>query len=235
MLKKWKEDFINRNKYAQPSRMPFFKLAGKYLPSEASAVVVDIGAGNGEFAVALSLKEKYVHHALLDLNQESVVSLKELGWNADAYSAPDSLPFKDGSVAYIHLSHIVEHLPHESLYRFLKEIDRVLGEHGVLVISTPLLWERFYDDLSHVKPYNPQVFTNYLTRNKDNATQISVSNKYQVRELEYRYRDLSNREWGSRYFAFDALLRTLHILRSMMGFRKYVKNGYTLILQKIAQ
>jgi ubiquinone/menaquinone biosynthesis C-methylase UbiE len=187
-LRKWKAEHILRNRYCIPSRLPFFKLAGKYLPAEQDSIVVDIGAGDGAFATFLEFKEKFTHHVLLDSNKESVTKLKDISFNAEYYHAPEKLPFPDGSVSFIHLSHIVEHLPYEELYLFLKEMDRVVKNDGVIVISTPLLWNRFYDDLSHVKPYNPPVFINYLTRSKDNATQSTVSEKYIVRELQYRYR-----------------------------------------------
>lgn len=233
LLGRWKNEHRQRTRYGVPSRLPFFELAKKFLPPPGESIVLDIGPGNGDFAAQLRLKELFPKtHALLEGNEWSVKELERKGYHAAHYRAPGRLPFNDGSVAFVHLSHIVEHLPHQELYVFLKELDRVMDEGGIIVISTPLLWQRFYDDLSHIKPYNPPVFINYLTKNKENATQEPISTGYVVRELQYRYRVIDEPEWGSRFFVIDALMRGLRIIRSFLGFRRYIKNGYTLVLQK---
>lgn len=229
---KWKAEHRERRKFGIPSRIPFYDLAAEYLPTNLDATVLDIGPGEGHFAEHVRLKETFPKYALLEGNNESVSELLSRGFHAQHYLAPGILPYAKESVAYIHLSHIVEHLPYEELYIFLKEADRVLENGGILVISTPLLWNRFYDDLSHVKPYNPSVFINYLTQGRENATQEIISMSYSVRRLQYRYRAVSEREWTSRFFVVDVVMRMLFVLRSLLGFRRYIMNGYTLILEK---
>lgn len=231
-LKRWHDEFSLRQCYSTASREPFFALAGRYLPEHSDAVVADIGAADGSFARFLNLKERYPNLVLLDQNPESIEKLRKPFSRVEKYHAPERLPFKDASVGFIHLSHIAEHLSYQELYEFLKECDRVLAPKGVLAISTPLLWERFYDDLSHVKPYNPEVFLHYLTRTKSDASAEAISGSYGVCDLTYRYRVLPGGEWGSKYFLIEALVRLWRILVSFLGFRKYIRNGYTLILRK---
>lgn len=231
-MKLWKKEHALRTQYTHAKREPFFELVEAYLPKEHSATVVDVGAGDGLFARHLRLQERYPSLTLLDHNVETVVRLKNNFSRVELYHAPDKLPFSDSSVALVHLSHIVEHLYYEDLYTFLGECDRVLAKDGVLVISTPLLWDRFYDDLSHVKPYNPEVFLHYLTRAKEDASAVSVGSGYVQCELIYRYRISDVRELGSVYFPVEVALKMLHLLASAVGFRKYFKNGYTLILRK---
>jgi len=67
----------------------------------------------------------------------------------------DNFPFDDESInAYIYF-HTIEHLP-DSMHA-LSEIYRTLKKGGVCLIATPD-WEKqknsFYDDPTHVKPYN---------------------------------------------------------------------------------
>src|SRR3989338_2378446 len=231
VINKWKSEFDQRNIYSVPKRGPFYDLAKNYLPDNKDAIVVDVGPGEGWFATHCELK-KFRNHKLLDINESTVNQLTKKGFNAEHYCAPERLPFADVSVDYIHLSHIVEHLPYQEIYGLLKEMDRVLEGGGMVVISTPMLWDRFYDDLSHVKPYNPQVFINYLTRSKENATQSPVSTNFIMRELQFRFRAVDATEWGSRYFIVDILMRSFRILRSRLGFRRYIKNGYTMVLEK---
>lgn len=184
-------------------RTPFFDLAGKYLPADKEAIILDIGAGNCEFAEQLRLADRYEKFHPLDVNTDTIKKL-DPKYKAIAYQAPQRLPFPDLSVSYIHCSHLIEHLEPKSLYQFLIEIDRVLKAGGRLVISTPLLWDRFYDDLSHVRPYNPEVLIHYLGTDSPNRSAGQVSSKFKVLNLTYRYRcRLLGENWGSRYLLVD--------------------------------
>lgn len=231
-LRLWRKEHALRTRYTHTKREPFFDLVRAYLPDTDSAVIVDIGAGDGLFARYLQLQERYPSLTLLDHNPETVLNLKEKFTNVELYHAPGRLPFVDASVTLIHLSHIVEHLYHEDLHAFLNECDRVLVPGGVLVISTPLLWDRFYDDLSHVKPYNPEVFLHYLTRRKIDASALLIGEGYDQCDLIYRYRVSAEREWGSVYVPIEVLMRAISLFVSALGFRKYIRNGYTLIVRK---
>lgn len=231
LLTKWKREHDSIVQYSATVRFPFYDIAKKYVPQNYDAVVVDVGPGEGDFAEYLEFKH-YPNHVLLDINSGTVLKLKGKGFNALEYGAPNRLPFNNNSVSFIHLSHVVEHLPYQELYILLKDFDRVLSTGGVLVISAPLLWDRFYEDLSHVKPYNPEVFINYMTRVKNNPTQAPASINFVVRQLQYRYRAVDASDWGSRFFAVDVIIRIFRVFRSRLGFRKYIRNGYTLVLEK---
>lgn len=231
-LKNWYQQFTERQRYTKGGRTPFFKLAGEYLPANPEAIVLDIGAGEGEFASLLNLGERYEHFLALDSNSDTVKILAQK-FKAKLYTVPESLPFTDRSVDYVHCSHLIEHLYPTDLYKFFKELNRVLKPGGVLVISTPLIWPRFYDDLSHVRPYNPQVFINYFCQSSQDRTNQAVTSDFKVVKLAYRYRVMpSDAGWGSRFFIVDLIVRLLKALWSKLGFRYYLKNGYTLVLQK---
>ena len=101
------------------------------------------------------------------------------------------------------------------------------------MFSAPLHWDRFYDDMSHVRPYNPAVIINYLCKVRDNATSQNISNTYKVIDLVYRYRAIDWRySIHSKFFLVDLFLKILKIIFVKLGFRRYVKNGFTLVLKK---
>lgn len=56
---------------------------------------------------------------------------------ADIVLSAEKLPFKDGQVAEIFTSHMIEHIPRESLKNTLKEWHRVLQKGGKLVVRCP--------------------------------------------------------------------------------------------------
>ena len=233
ILTRWRTEFRRRQRYTVASREPFFELAAAYLPHDEEGVVVDIGAGDGSFARTKGLSMRYRNLYLLDHNAASVAALGKEFSGAKEYHAPGALPFGDGEVSFIHLSHIVEHLEPRQLYAFLIECDRVLADDGIIVISTPLLWERFYDDMSHVKPYTPSVFINYLCLKRTNANAESISDAYRVQELVYRFRVTEgDGHWGSKFFIVDVILRLFQRAISLLGFRFYRKNGFTIVLKK---
>ncbi len=233
-LKAWRQQFTERQQYTKGGRTPFFKLAGQFLPRNQEAIVLDIGAGEGEFANLLNLGERYKNFLALDANSDTVKILSKK-FNAKLYTVPELMPFADQTVDYIHCSHLIEHLYPNDLYKFFKEINRVLKPGGVLVVSTPLIWPRFYDDLSHVRPYNPQVFTNYFCQSSQDRTNQAVASNFKIIKLAYRYRVMpSDAGWGSRFFIIDLIVRLLKAFWSKIGFRYYLKNGYTIVLKKDA-
>jgi len=148
------------------------------------------------------------------------------------YTVPDRIPFEDSTVSYIHCSHLVEHLYYAEFHSFLQEIDRVLKPEGILVISTPLLWGNFYNDLSHVRPYNPGTFIMTLCRKANQTSLGSIGENYSTLEQVYRYTTVYFEEWGSEYRLVDFVIQVSKGILRQLGIKKYTKNGYTLVLRK---
>ena len=148
---------VQKSKYATHKREPFFEIASTYYSPDG--ICVDIGSGEGNFLKYLQGRQITADNLyLLDGNEETVEKNKGLTARSVYYRAPGKLPFEDKTVSFIHSSHLVDNLNSSDLYQFLSEIDRTLRPGGVLVISTPLLWSKFYDDLSHTRPFNEVVF-----------------------------------------------------------------------------
>jgi ubiquinone/menaquinone biosynthesis C-methylase UbiE len=227
----WIDSHNERERHCTGSRSPFYDTARKYLPSGNDEVIVDIGAGEGDFFAAMqgSLPG---NSYLLDANPETVAQLKRSFPGALLYKAPERLPFHDAAVSFIHCSHLIEHFSPGELYRFLAEVDRVLKDGGILVISTPLQWENFYGDLSHVRPYSHTVFINYLCQPAGPRSAGVISNNYSPLELSFRYTNSATEQWGSSNILLDFSIIVLRRLLTLVGIKKYAKNGYTLVLEK---
>ena len=226
-----------RNKYATNKRHSFYDLAGEYLPKDKEKIIIDIGSGYGFFAEYLKLSDSYKNVFLLDADPEVVDKVK----NSALYDAPGKLPFNDSSVDFVHCSHLIEHLSTEQFFIFLREMDRVLGENGVLIISAPLLDSRFYEGLAHIRPYGPEGIINYMCKKSEKGKKKTiagadggfVSDKYIVEDLVYRYaKDLNSSEWGSKYLVISVLMKVIRKIITSLGFYKYTRNGFTLILKK---
>jgi SAM-dependent methyltransferase len=213
-------------RYITMSREPFFRLAASYAGGRA----LDVGAGDGAFADLLGDPDI----TLIEGNPESAAALESQYGNVIEMTLPGRFPVEDGAFDFIHCSHLIEHLYPDGFRDLLREFDRVLADHGRLVISTPVMWEHFYDDLSHIKPYNPRVLEHYLCKGGGQRTASQISDRYTVTELVWRWRvvpfpDLSvgyNRQFLGRILAgFSSLLRRAN-------FGRLEKTGYTIVLTK---
>ena len=232
--RQWKESYRYRKQYCTMDRVPFYEVAERFLPPHKDATVLDVGSGEGHFVRHLNLGNRYERVFLLESNPETVKHLRNAYDNAVVYTAPERLPFEDESVDYIHSSHMLEHLDPLELYTFVKEVDRVMKPGGSVVISAPLLWSRFYDDLTHFKPYNPDVFIHYLCMSGGQRSKQVISDRYSVAEIVYRYTipDMSE-GWGSDLMLVDFAIQGWKYLLFKLGIKKVAKNGYTMVLKKM--
>lgn len=62
------------------------------------------------------------------------------------------------------MAHIIEHFDYKSLLEMMERYLKVLKPGGALIIATPLLSHRFYDDFDHVKPYSPIAIKGFFGR-----------------------------------------------------------------------
>jgi SAM-dependent methyltransferase len=224
--------YRNIKRYITHERKPFIELAEKYITP--SSRILDVGGGDGEFSRITGRLDTYI----FDGNPESVEKLKTKYPNVQCGILP-KLPYENNFFSIIHCSHVVEHLQPFQLYEFLQEADRCLANHGYLIISAPLLWARFYDDLSHVRPYPPLVFKKYLSAGSSwVATRPIISSKYLVREEVFRYDYVEDDKYViyeriSLFFIPFILLHKLAFkVKKLFGIRKVEKSGFTIVLQK---
>ena len=215
-------------KYVTQDKRVFFDIAKELI--KPGDKVLDIGAGDGTFAKHCGRDDFYLY----DGNANSIDVLKK-EFPYTYYGRLPDLPFQDGFFDVIHCSHVVEHLEPELFYNTLKEIDRCLKENGYLVVSAPLLWDRFYDDLSHVKPYTPFVFKKYLgVEILPTLSRPLISKYYKDISVQYRYREiplLDNFYNLGENFIVKLVFKIFNLLQRL-GFRKYIKTGFTLVFQK---
>ncbi len=215
-------------KYATHDREPFFELARPYI--ESNSKVLDIGAGYASFAKYFSRNDFY----LFDGNPETVTFLKNNYEYVKEGKLPN-LPYEDSYFDVIHCSHVIEHLEAETLYQTILEMNRCLKPGGLLVISAPLMWSGFYDDLSHLRPYPPIVFINYLcSNNQTNRTRIIIKDKYKVKKLVYRYNETNPKKEFYYYSStvISYIIKFWYKIFNFFHLKTYEKSGFTIIIQK---
>lgn len=217
-------------KFATHNREPFFDIVTPFI--KTSSKVLDIGPGSANFSDFHQRNDFY----LFEGNPISAERLKSKHPNT-VYGQLPMLPFENELFDVIHCSHVVEHLEPQVFYDSIKEMDRCLSVGGTLVISAPMMWEGFYNDLSHVRPYNPSIYQRYLCGTDSmSLTRPAISENYSITKVQYRYKRerLLNFENSERNFVVGTFMIVMKLL-DKLGMRRYSKTGYTIILQKGAR
>ncbi|MEB0075950.1 glycosyltransferase [Pseudomonas sp. CCI3.2] len=126
----------------------------------------DIGCGRGEWLELLT--EVGLDARGVDLDDSMLAACHERGLHAqnqDALEALQALP--DASLDLISAFHVVEHLTFDYLRALLKEAQRTLSPHGLLILETPnaenliVGTNNFYLDPTHQRPV-PAIFLEFL-------------------------------------------------------------------------
>lgn len=201
--KNYQAEFLNKKEFN------YFKNCKK---------ILDIGCGSGEF---LLLDPKKIIG--VDQNKKSITLCKEKKLQA-LVGDVTKLPFPDDLFDGVHCAHVIEHLFPKEAYSMLKEAGRVLKKRGIFLLSTPILWDGFYNDFTHLKPYNPTSIRRYLSQNGEQKTMDDFS--YSFREIGFYWRYQSLPLGGKIGY-----LTANYIYQ--FGASSFKKDGYTIIFQKI--
>jgi len=183
---------------------------------EKRSPVIDIGCGEGRF-----ISQNPSKIIGIDWNDKSLKICKEYGYNVIKGDIKH-LPFKDESIYGIHCSHVIEHFLPIDVHKILSEFNRVLIYKGILIIRSPLLYNGFYSDLTHIRPYNPDAIIHYLSPSSQ-RTLKQVSINFEIIYLRYRYSSL-NFKIKYANLIFNVLNR--------WGFPWIKKTGYMLVMKK---
>jgi len=193
--------------------------------------ILDLGCGTGNFLV--HVKDKAVG---IDHNPGSVALAQKQGLPVTLGDVLKT-PFKNGSFDGVFCAHVIEHFDPERAIALLREIDRLLKPGGIFVLQTPVLHRGFYNDFTHIKPYHPEAIMHYLSETRQ--TNLPKIGGYRILKIRYRYADLytpllepGRRPAGIRRWIL-IFVKCISLLAAWADIKNFfVRNGYTLVLQK---
>lgn len=144
------------------SRSPFASrqsyieaLIHRYIPGDRESTILDIGCGHGAFLYFLR-KKGYTRARGVDVSAEQVALAKSLGIEDVAHA--DNLQYlaktESGTVDFVLMFDVIEHLNRDELFETLDEVYRVLRAGGRCLIHLPNGEGLFgmavrYGDLTH--------------------------------------------------------------------------------------
>lgn len=179
--------------------------------------ILDIGCGEGEF---MRLSPKKIIG--IDSNKKSIQICRKNKLNVVLGEAT-KLPFANNFFDGVHCCHVIEHMYPSQAHKMLSEVSRVLKKNGIFLLSTPILWHGFYNDFTHIKPYNPESLIRYLCVEGKEKTLGEVGGRFELLDLYWRYRPVPMPTKAGRIISSFLYQYGLHGLR---------RDAYTLVLRK---
>lgn len=155
------------------------RLLSKYIAS--SARVLDVGCGLGNNI--LLLKEYgYENVVGVDISSEMIAYAKSK--DCEAYTLNEFSELK-GEYDLILFSHVLEHLEYRDLQTTMEFYFSKLRKDGKFIVLSPVLYDAFFCDVDHVKPYYPIGLLNLFSRNNISRQYTS---KYIIKLLDIHFR-----------------------------------------------
>lgn len=141
----------------------------QFLPADKGSAILDIGFGDGWF-MAACLKLGYTNISGADFAPENKPYLKD--WNVQLHKIEtgigDFLAMHPGAYDFIHMSHVIEHVPKYSLLWIVDALYQALKKGGTLFLRTPNMEgpcanSSFYVTLAHEYGFSGANLTSLLS------------------------------------------------------------------------
>lgn len=185
--------------------------------------ILDVGCGEGRFIG--NDPERIIG---IDQNEKSLSICKMKGY-AVVEGDVTALPYKNCQFDAVHCAHVIEHLFPADAYKLLQEMSRVLKKGGVLCLRAPVLYRGFYDNFTHIKPYQPYAVLHYLQDDGVQRTFDDMGFSYEKIALINRRNQFFERSFKGKLKIFYYISNILH----RFGVAHPQKTGYMLVLKKV--
>ena len=140
--------------------------------ANATWKILDIGCGLGRNLRAL--QQGGFCPVGVDVNADTLEQVRSEGF--ECYK-PDDPALENSVWDVLIMSHIIEHFDYQGMVKMVESYLRLLRPGGYLIIATPLINSRFYEDFDHVKPYHPEAIHQVFGRR---GSQVQSQSHYQL-------------------------------------------------------
>ena len=212
------------------------------LDRQKKYTLLEVGSGLCRFVKKIKKLFPNITITCVEINKDLAIIAAEEGCNVYNINFLKN-NIETNSFDIVHCSHMIEHFGYPEIRLVLDELFRITKRDGFLIIRSPLMWEHFYDDLDHVRPYPPESIINYLYNPQQQAVSKSALNVvriwYRTQPKVHSRIDYSNWLYCIRpirlfYNKHILILRNKHLEKMWKKYRWPASkpNGYVLILQK---
>lgn len=154
----------------------------KNVGADSNWKIAEVGCGFGNNLLAI--REGGFTPVGIEINEGIAQAVRDKGF--DCYH-PDADELTDVKWDALLMSHIIEHFDYKSLHEMMNSYLDNLKPGGYLIIATPLLNVRFYDNFDHVKPYTPMAIKEVFGQ-RGQQVQFQSHNELELDDLWLRRR-----------------------------------------------
>jgi SAM-dependent methyltransferase len=167
--------------------------------SGSSRHFLDVGFGRGKY-LDLAKDLGYTSSGI-EVNREYINNASAKGYSCFHLDSIDDIKFKFDVIL---ISHVIEHLKPEQLVDVLETYIKMLTTDGILIIASPLRGERFYYDITHIRPYYPQSIWHSFGGNLEELSFGRSRSTLQLKDI-YFIRDCYRTRNFRSYYINDGL------------------------------
>lgn len=167
----------------------------------------DVGFGRGKFLDLASSIGYSVHG--VEVNADYIASAKSKGYRCFHLSELKTVQQKFDVIL---ISHVIEHLHPQELIEVLDSYIQMLDPDGILIIASPVRGDRFYYDITHIRPYYPQSIWHSFGENHEELSLGRTDHSLVLQDIHFirdSYRTRNNRA----YYIRDGLQVWFYALR----------------------
>jgi len=162
--------------------------------SKLSDRILDVGCGVGE-KMDLMKQLGYKNVTGIDISDEMITICKNKGH--DVFITKDFKKISNNFDVII-FSHILEHIYYENIQKFLEKYFSVCKNNAKVIIAGPILYDAFFNDVDHIKPYYPDGLMT-LFSNKEVSKQYHSNYYLTLTNIWFRKEPLLSYNLKSRY------------------------------------
>lgn len=143
----------------------------KYLPNQNNKIL-DVGCGTGKNLEAFS---KFGQVWGIDNSLDAIAFCKKRGFKNVTLGNIEKKPYGRGSFDAVTALDVLEHVDDS---KALKEINRILNQEGVLIVTVPAfewLWSKWDEVLHHKRRYTEKTLKRILKNNGFKIIRISYA------------------------------------------------------------
>ena len=198
--------------------------------------ILDIGCGNGD-NMAILQGQGFLNITGSDISNEMLnicrnrkmqtIEIKELEKSTVKYDV-------------LLISHVIEHIAYPDIIEFIKFYISKLRDGGKVIIITPLLSNKFYTDIDHIKPYNIDALLQLFNSAPERSQAYSKLEGFDLIDIKFRRERLDYLNNRARYIkhplnnVINITLKIAAEAAKVLSFGVIARStGYIAILQKL--
>lgn len=147
---------------------------------KADSLILDVGCGLGR---NMTLLKKYGYANIIgtDISQEMLDLSKG---NGHSVCVRDGLKKYKNKFDVILFSHVLEHIEYSGIQETMESYFEVSKPDALVIICMPLLYDGFYDNVDHIKPYYAKGLVTLFSGNVASKQYLS---KYRLKLIDLSY------------------------------------------------